>query len=254
MLDDLTTMFWNFHTPSQRTSLAPELENLLWQLMTASPDPKVQASYFRTFCNLATTKDGVAKLLTIWRKQLTIPSLMLEENDMTTLAFELAVRAIPETREVLDGQLERINSLERKARLTFIRPALSSVQTIRDDFFECLTELKNRSHEPWVLTALSYLHHPIRAQASQKYLQASLERVEEIQRTGDIFFPKGWLDTSLAGHTSPQAADIVVQFLSTHTDYPKRLREKILQSADILFRSASILHSWKMPDADVLGL
>ena len=67
-----------------------------------------------------------------------------------------------------------------------------------------------------------------------------MELVEEIQRTGDIFFPSGWLDATLGGHNSDDAADTVREFLEgLGPDYPRRLREKILQSADMLFRSAS---------------
>ena len=54
---------------------------------------------------------------------------------------------------------------------------------------------------------------------------------------GDIFFPSDWLDATLRGHTSAAAAEIVQAFLDgTGPDYPPRLRAKILQSADILFR------------------
>jgi len=161
---------------------------------------------------------------------------------MTTLALELAVRGIPQAQEVLDGQFGRIKSPDRKARFEFIRPALSPDQAVRDNFFERLKDVQNRSHEPWVLTALNYLHHPIRANASQKYLRSSLELVEEIQRTGDIFFPKRWLDLTFSGHNSVEAADIVKQFLNSREDYPKRLRAKILQSTDLLFKAASIVN------------
>ncbi len=72
--------------------------------------------------------------------------------------------------------------------------------------------------------------------------------LEEIQRTGDIFFPKRWLDATLSGHSSEGAAEMVCQFLVGHPGYPGRLRGKILQSADPLFRAAAILHDWTPPD------
>ncbi|MCH8957033.1 hypothetical protein IIA28_17195 [candidate division KSB1 bacterium] len=242
ILSYLETAFWKFHKSSDRERLAPEFEALLWQLMKKPPDSNVQANYFRTFRSIALSNDGISKLLEIWKKELTIPGLEIGENDMTTLALELAVRGIPQAQEVLDRQLDRIKSPDRKARFEFIRPALSPDQAVRDNFFERLKDVQNRSHEPWVLTALNYLHHPIRANASQKYLRPSLELVEEIQRTGDIFFPKRWLDLTFSGHNSVEAADIVKQFLNSREDYPKRLRAKILQSTDLLFRAASIVN------------
>jgi aminopeptidase N len=63
--------------------------------------------------------------------------------------------------------------------------------------------------------------------------------LEEIQRTGDIFFPKRWMDNSLSGHRSPEAARIVRAFLDrAPASYPDRLRRIILSSADDLFRAS----------------
>ena len=242
ILSYLETAFWKFHKSSDRVSLAPELETLLWQLMHKPPDSKVQANYFRTFRSITLSQDALTNLYKIWKQELAVPGLVIGENDMTTLAFELAVHGIRQSQEILDGQLARIKSPDRKARFEFIRPVFSLDQDVRDNFFESLKEPQNRSHEPWVLTALNYLHHPIRANASQKYLRPSLALVEEIQRTGDIFFPKRWLDLTFSGYNSVEAADIVEQFLDSREDYPKRLRAKILQSTDLLFKAASIVN------------
>ena len=63
--------------------------------------------------------------------------------------------------------------------------------------------------------------------------------LQEIQRTGDIFFPKRWMDATLGGHRSPAAAQTVRTFVDRLPQgYPDRLRRIILSSADDLFRSA----------------
>ena len=70
----------------------------------------------------------------------------------------------------------------------------------------------------------------------------SLELLWEIQKTGDIFFPKRWLDATLGGHNSPEVAATVRQFLTTlPANYPERLRNITLQSADELFRAEAVL-------------
>jgi aminopeptidase N len=69
----------------------------------------------------------------------------------------------------------------------------------------------------------------------------ALALVLEISQTGTIFFPKNWLDASLGSQNSTEAATIVRSFLASNPDYPARLREKILQSADMLFRSSKAL-------------
>ena len=63
--------------------------------------------------------------------------------------------------------------------------------------------------------------------------------MREIQRTGDIFFPKRWMDATLRGHSSASAALMVRTFLADlPPGYPDRLRRTILSSADELFRAA----------------
>ena len=43
-------------------------------------------------------------------------------------------------------------------------------------------------------------------------------------------------ETETRGHNSPEAAQVVRQFLEQHPDYPVLLKNKILQSADHLYR------------------
>jgi len=114
---------------------------------------------------------------------------------------------------------------------------------VRQRFFESLADVENRRHEAWVLEAASYLHHPLRAADSARFVAPSLALLEDIRRTGDIFFPKNWMDATLSGHQSPAVARTVRQFLDARADYPIRLRRIILQSADDLFRAVDIVQA-----------
>jgi aminopeptidase N len=69
-------------------------------------------------------------------------------------------------------------------------------------------------------------------------LRPGLELLREVQRTGDIFFPRDWMDATLSGHNTRTAAATVRAFLGAQKDYPIRLQRIILQSADELFRAA----------------
>jgi aminopeptidase N len=65
--------------------------------------------------------------------------------------------------------------------------------------------------------------------------------LREIQRTGDIFFPKRWMDATLGGPPSPAVANQVRAFVrDLPAGYPDRLRRIILSSADPLFRAARL--------------
>lgn len=110
---------------------------------------------------------------------------------------------------------------------------------MRAQFFESLKDVANRRREAWVLEAARYLHHPLRAADSARFVIPALDLVREIQRTGDIFFPKRWADATLSGYQSAEVAGEVRAFINgLPGDYPPRLRWVLLASADPLFRAA----------------
>ena len=73
-----------------------------------------------------------------------------------------------------------------------------------------------------------------RDMSSLEYINPALEMVEEVQKTGDIFFPVNWLKALLSGHHSREAAVITEKFLEKNKNYPPMLRNKILQQSDHL--------------------
>ncbi|MFK8059295.1 MAG: hypothetical protein AB8B78_04300 [Polaribacter sp.] len=119
-------------------------------------------------------------------------------------------------------------------------PSLSNDENVRDAFMESLLEKENREKESWVQTALSNLHHPLRQKSSTKHLKSILSRLEEVQLTGDIFFPKGWLASSIGNYSSKEANDILQQFLDNNPDYNPILLKKLLQTTDNLTRAQKI--------------
>ena len=106
--------------------------------------------------------------------------------------------------------------------------------------YNALSKEEKREVEPWVQSAVAYLHHPLRSKEAEKYIRPSLELLEEIQRTGDIFFPARFINATLSGHQSASARKIVNQFLDDYPNYSPPLKLKILQAADNLFRASII--------------
>jgi aminopeptidase N len=190
--------------------------------------------------DVAQTRPTLDWLTRVWRHDEKVPGLTLSETDDIRLAEELAVRGVDGAPKMLDEQLARTKNPDRKAQFAFVLPALSADPVERDRWFAALADVANRRHERWVLEGLRYLHHPLREQASEKYIEPSLTLLREIQRTGDIFFPKRWMDATLGGHRSPAAAAVVRAFVdSLPPQYPVPLRRVILSSADDLFRRAN---------------
>jgi aminopeptidase N len=173
-----------------------------------------------------------------------VEGLPLSEPEQIALASGLALWGLSNAEDILDQQRLRIENPDRLARFDFVRPALSSNLVSRKVFFDSLSQVENRNREAWVLNGLQYLHHPLRAADSIEFILPALELVTEIQATGDIFFPGRWLDVNLGGHNTIEAADIVAGYLSNSESLSQRLRLKVQQSADGLFRSAGLVYGW----------
>jgi len=239
MLSYTAQGFWRFVSNAERDALTPRLERVLREGLDAAATPTLKSAWFSALRDTARTPATLGWLERVWRKTETVPGLVLAEPDFIQLSEELAVRAVPAWQSILDEQLTRIENPDRKARFAFVRPALSADQATRDAFFASLRDPANRRREPWVLEGVAYLHHPLRAESGLPYIPASLAMLEDIQRTGDIFFPKRWMDATLSGHSSSSAAHLVRTFLAgLPPNYPDRLRRIILSSADDLFRAA----------------
>jgi len=236
----LSAIYWQFLKPTERTALAPALEKALWLAMQKQPRPGEQKLYFKAYQSIALTPAAQKRLYQIWQSQQAPGLVKLTEDDYTALALALAVRDYAAPQPILAQQLAHITNVDRRQRLQFLMPALSPNVAVRDQFFASLKDEKNREKEAWVQSALGYLHHPLRQATSEKYLPASLDLLQEIQQTGDIFFPAGWLQATLGSYQSAAAARTVRAFLAAHPDYNPQLRNKLLQAADDLFRAEKL--------------
>ncbi len=241
ILTYLERAFWIFTPETERASRTRTVERVLRDGLRAATTVSTRSAYFSSLRNLALAPDTVAWLARVWRGEESVPGLPLAEVDFILLAQELAIRGVPGWEGILQGQVERTENPDRKARLAFVVPALSSNPGDRDRFFTSLADPANRRREPWVLDGLRYLHHPLRAATAAHYIVPSLDLLQEIQRTGDIFFPKRWMDSTLWGHRSLDVARIVRGFVDRLPPaYPDRLRRTILSSADDLFRASGL--------------
>jgi len=228
--------FWRYLSTEERRAQAPALEAALRAGIGRVSTQSQKAAWFNTYRDVALSRDGLEWLERVWRRDETVPGLTLAEPDEITLALELAVREVPHWEEILRVQQVRTQNPDRKARFEFVMPALSADPSVRERAFARLRFVENRRREPWVLESLVYLNHPLREAHARRFVRPALDLLREIQRTGDIFFPTRWTESTLGGHASPEVAATVRDFLAEELQYPQRLRWTILTAADELFR------------------
>ena len=236
----ISVTFWEFLSAEDRLSVATQLESSLWGAINGQSTLNIKKLIFKTYQDVFLSREARDRLYKIWSNSTSIANIKLTEDDYTAMAFSLAVRDDNDT-SILTKQLKRINNPDRRKRFEFIAPAVSSEQKVRDLFFGSLASKANREKESNVAAALYYLHHPLRQSTAIKYLPKSLDLLAEIQTTGDIFFPQNWLQATLGYYQSKEAADIVRSFLKDNPDYNPKLKAKILQTADNLFKAEKLL-------------
>ena len=209
----------------------PDMEDFFVSLARDKALGKAQSSAFRTLAGFQRGQAVTEALYDVWKSQSPWPGVTMSETDYTTLALELAVRLPDRAQDILDTQRGRIGHADRLREFDFVRPSVSPERAVRDSVFQALLRPENRRHEPWVQTALRFLNHPLRQEEALGYIRPALDALQDVQRTGDIFFPKQWVAATLRGHNSPEADAVVEQFLKDHPDYPELLKNKVLQAS-----------------------
>lgn len=236
ILPYLTNIYWLYITDNEREEIGNSVENLLWTLIEKTDNRRLKGTYFNYLITIAKSESTLSKLYNIWDGKSKIKGLHLSEQQYTALAQDLAIKMEDKSEYLLKTQLTRISNPDFKKRFEFIMPALSADTLVRDSFFERLKDPVNRENERWVAKALKFLHHPLRAEHSVKYILSSLEMLSEIQETGDIFFPIYWLESTYSGHNSLECKKITENFFLRNPNFPENLKMKILQSADKVLR------------------
>ncbi|MEE4278124.1 MAG: M1 family aminopeptidase [Halieaceae bacterium] len=236
-LAQLQRIYWTLIPDARRVSLSPTVERTLWRALDKAEDPSLRKLYFKAVASMSLTPQGVARVSQVWSGEQVIEHLPLAENDYIDLAIDLAIKRPKNAEALLSEQRARTKNPDQLRRLEYLAPALSADPAAHDAFFASLSDEGKRATESWTLDALGILHHPMRVRSSEAYLLPSLELLEEIQATGDIFFPAGWLRTTFRNHHSDVAVATVRGFLEARPDYNAQLRMKILQAADPLLRA-----------------
>lgn len=234
---EASQLFWSYFTEEQRAEKQPLVENLLWnELFEDTYEPNIKKNIFGLWKGLAYSERAKERLYAVWSKNMKIPDLKLNQDDYTDMAMDLALYNHKKAREILETAKSELDNSDKIKRFEFLQPGLSSDAAVRETFFKSFRDTKNREKESWVGTACGYLHHPLRQKTAIQQLPLALDLLEEIQRTGDIFFPKRWLSATVGQYQSKEAYQIVEEYLKNHPGLEPSLKGKLLQASDDLYR------------------
>jgi len=236
----LNTIYWRFLTEKQQNKLQKKLEGVLYERLQANLSSNIKKTLFGLFSSIAYSNSAKASLYKVWNREISVPNLKLNEDDYTNMAMNLAIFNHSKADEILEKTRTSFTNPDKQKRFEFLLPSLSKDESVRNAFMESLKNDANREKESWVSVGLANIHHPLRHESAQKYIRFSLDLVDEIQRTGDIFFPKDWLDNTVGKYSSKYAFDEVQRFLKENPNFSPILKRKLFQATDLLYKAQNI--------------
>ena len=207
------------------------IEQQLWHMATTHPVKAFRQQLLRSMGQTVTSKAIVDSIYDIWKSH---NHPLLNTRNYMAMAYHLAIVRPDQWQEIVGTQRSRIANADLQREFNFVSRACTPDQEEQDRLFQSLLQRENRAVEPYALAMLALLNDPAREPYNNKYITPGLQILEEIQRTGDIFFPLNWCQSLLGGHQSREAAQLVRSFLDHHPHYPVPLRNKLLQAAYVL--------------------
>ena len=210
-------------------------ERLMWQQYRTHNIPSVRQRLIRQLYYAMTDRTVCDSVYAVWRGQ-TDP--LLSKTDYTQMAYRLAILMPSQWQDILDTQRARLKNNDELRQFDFISRACTPDTIAQQELFYSLLKAENRRMEPWTASLLRLLNDRSRETVANKYLRPGLDALEDVQRTGDIFFPGYWLSALLAGHHSKEALSTVETFIYEHPEYPEKLMNKIKENAYTLLRNS----------------
>jgi aminopeptidase N len=211
-------------TPDERSFAEYTLYNHAQQHSITS----VRQQLLRMLSTTATSKSILDNIYTLWKNK---GSELLDERDYSRMAYHLAIMRPAEWQQILTTQRSRLKTDDERAEFDYISRACNPDEQAQQQLFNDLLKAENRRVEPWARSLLTLLNDPTREPLSNRYLVPGLDALEEIQRTGDIFFPGYWLSSLFSGHQSEEAKSIVKNWITAHPSLSPALMNKLKENA-----------------------
>lgn len=195
--------------------------------------PSVRQQLLRLLAATATSKSVVSELRQLWQNR---SESLLNDRDYTSLAYHLALMTPDDWQLILDTQRSRLKTDDERREFDYVSRACNPDVQVQQQLFNDLLKAENRRVEPWARRLLALLNDPTREPQSNSYLRPGLDALEDVQRTGDIFFPGDWLSALLSGHRSAEAKAVVSTWIAAHPTLNASLMNKLREHAYWLLR------------------
>jgi aminopeptidase N len=243
ILSRAQTAFTRYLSDAQRAALAPRLEASLYEGMLRAQTPGQRITYFRTYREVATTREALKVLADIFEGRLQVPGMTLRSRDR----FDIARAVLAQSRDDADARAaeQLINSAAKQdasddgARYAFAAAAARPTADVKMRYFQTYTT-ESKVAESWIEASLGPFNAPQQSALTLPYLDAALRELPVLKRTRKIFFVNGWLAAFIGGQCDERAASAVRDFLARSPELDRDLKLKVLEAADGLERCVRV--------------
>lgn len=218
----------HYYVTHQPNTMRQRMEPFLLDIVRESPLPSCRQTMLRLLATNAITTEVLDYLYQVWKYQ---NDPLLNERDYIVLSYHLAIMRPTEWQSIVSTQRSRLKGEDLLREYDYVSRACTPDADKQQQLFNQLLRKENRRVEPWAQAMLALLSCEAREPHNNRFITPGLEVLEEIQQTGDIFFPANWLHALLDAHQSNEAREQVSDFLHHHPDYPTNLKNKIQEAA-----------------------
>ncbi len=220
--------YWGGAIANMKDGERQTQERQMWAQYRHHPIASVRQQLIRQLYATCTDTSVADSLYIIWKEQ---ADSLLSKNDYTQMAYRLSLLKPDQWQTILDTQRSRLSNEDELRKFDFISRACNPDTSVQQALFRSLLKAENRRMEPWTASLLRLLNDRTREPQSNGYIKPGLDVLQEVQQTGDIFFPGYWLSALLSGHHSQEAKQTVNAFIQAHPDYPEKLMNKLKENA-----------------------
>ena len=204
------------------------MELFFMDMIQNTTQPATRQHLLRSLSSNASSVIVNAFLYDIWEKH---NEPLLNEHDYMNLTYHLAIVNPQRWGEIVNRQRMRLQTADLQREFDFVSQACNSSTDVQRALFHSLLRKENRTVEPWAAQALALLSCNAREPQNNEYITPALNALEDIQRTGDIFFPANWTAALLGQHKSSEAKRMVQDWIQLHAYYQPSLLNKVKENA-----------------------
>lgn len=207
------------------------LEQCIMDLLPENKTAECRQAIIRQMAPNATSPDVLNQIYKIWSSH---SDPLFNEHDYMEMAYRLAIMRPTQWSEIISQERRQLKTDQLREEFDYISRGCTPDKQEQHKLFNAILKAENRPHEPWALALLRLLCADVREPDNNAYIMSSLNSLQRIQESSDIFFATNWLNALYGHHKSQEALQDTEAFLKKHPDYKSSLRNKILVASWLL--------------------